>query len=112
MNSKVPTPVSGGGADKGQPDGVKQSAARSAGGESGGGSYENPHERKDGDSSFGGFMGHGGQTDIAYHGSGQVGSNGSDRPNATTEGDDAAEKGYDGPKPGPTGPDQDSPPTT
>lgn len=107
MDSKVPTPVSGGGAEKGQPDGVNESAARSTGGESGGGSYDNPHEGKNGDSSFGGFMEHGGQTDIGYHGSGQAGSEGSDTANATTKGDDTAEQRNAEPKLKPTGPDQD-----
>ena len=45
---------------------------RSAGGESGGGAYANPHTGKKGGSE-GGFMGHGGQTEIAYSGTGQGG---------------------------------------
>lgn len=40
-------------------------------GESGGGAYPNPHKGKNGDA--GGFTGHGGQTDMAYHGAGQLG---------------------------------------
>ena len=43
-------------------------------GQSGGGAYPNPHTGKhasaDGPDTF---MGHGGQTDIAYHGKGQLG---------------------------------------
>ena len=41
------------------------------GGESQGGAYPNPHSGKKPKS--GGFMGHGGQTEMAYHGSGQLG---------------------------------------
>jgi hypothetical protein len=41
------------------------------GGDSGGGAYPNPHTGKDGKG--GGFMGHGGQTEMEYHGSGQLG---------------------------------------
>jgi hypothetical protein len=107
MDSKVPTPVSGGGANKGNPDGVNESHARGGAGESGGGSYDNPHTGKDGNSDFGGFMGHGGQTDIAYHGSGQAGGNGAHTPNAATEGEATAKQGQSGSKPGPTGPNQD-----
>jgi len=44
------------------------------GGESGGGAYPNPHTGKDdGKTSPGDFFGHGGQTEQAYHGSGQLG---------------------------------------
>ena len=108
MTSKVPMPVSGDGRDKGDPDGVNESEARSAGGESSGGSYRNPHEGKDGDGGAGGFMGHGGQTEIGYHGGGQAGGGETPNPNAPTEGDNAASRqGEAGPKPGPTGPDQD-----
>lgn len=58
---------------KGAPDGVSDAATnRSAGGESGGGGYDNPHEDKKGGGQ--GFMGHGGQTNIAYHGTGQGGA--------------------------------------
>jgi hypothetical protein len=41
------------------------------GGESGGGAYPNPHSGKAPDR--GGYMGHGGQSDMAYHGTGQLG---------------------------------------
>lgn len=107
MNSNIPTPVSGGGHDKGKPDGVND-PGRSNGGDSAGGAYQNPHSGKDGNSDANGFFGHGGQTEIAYHGGGQAGGAGLGTPNATTEGsDDASGKGATGPKPGPTGPDQD-----
>lgn len=90
---KVETPVSGGGPDKGAPDGVSASPdpegdvdiqGRPAGGESGGGAYPNPHTGKP--PSGGGFMGHGGQTEIVYHGGGQIGKGG-DAPNAATGSD-------------------------
>lgn len=88
----------GGGPGKGKADGVSgppDAAAerapdranvqgRSAGGESGGGAYDNPHADKQ--PTGGGFMGHGGQTDIAYHGGGQAGEGG-DAPNAATGSD-------------------------
>lgn len=41
------------------------------GGDSGGGAYPNPHTGKPPEG--GGFMGHGGQTDISYYGTGQLG---------------------------------------
>ncbi|HEX8526749.1 hypothetical protein [Allosphingosinicella sp.] len=44
---------------------------RSGGGDSGGGAYPNPHSGKDG--KRGGFMDHGGQTGMAYHGAGRLG---------------------------------------
>lgn len=46
---------------------------RRSGGESGGGAYPNPHSGKDGEGKSGGFLGHGGQSDMAYHGEGQLG---------------------------------------
>lgn len=44
----------------------------SPGGESSGAPYPNPHHGKEG-GEFGTFMGHGGQSDIAYHGKGHLG---------------------------------------
>ena len=44
---------------------------REDGGDSGGGAYPNPHTGKD--PSNGGFMGHGGQTEMPYHGGQQLG---------------------------------------
>lgn len=41
------------------------------GGESQGGAYPNPHRGKK--PGQGGFMGHGGQTEMPYHGKGQLG---------------------------------------
>jgi hypothetical protein len=44
---------------------------RSGGGDSAGGAYSNPHSGKKPEN--GGFMGHGGQSEMAYHGKGQLG---------------------------------------
>ena len=91
MSDKVPMPAPGNPETKGAPDGVADAPGsggagevhgRTPGGESGGGGYDNPHEGKDGSNS--GFFGHGGQTDIDYHGSGQAGDAASSAPNATT----------------------------
>ena len=88
MSDKVHTPVPGDPASKGAPDGVSASPrgldgadvhGRSEGGESGGGAYPNPHAGKTETNT--GFMAHGGQTDIAYHGGGQAGQNGGDAGN-------------------------------
>ncbi len=77
MSDKVQTPVPGNSASKGAPDGVSDAPrgndgadvhGRSKGGGSGGGSYPNPHAGKTEPNT--GFMAHGGQTDIAYHGDG------------------------------------------
>lgn len=104
MSDREQMPVSGGGPNKGDADGVNE-PGRGAGGDSAGGADQNPHEGKEGDSSIGGFLGHGGQSEIAYHGAGQP-QDRSDPPNgAAGSGDDDADE--KGPKPGPTGPDQD-----
>lgn len=58
------------GEDKGS-GGGQGSTGRSGGGDSGGGAYPNPHTGKK--PKNGGFMGHGGQTEMPYHGSGQLG---------------------------------------
>lgn len=70
-------------ADNFNPD---ANSAKSGGGDSGGGAYPNPHSGKK--PNQGGYMGHGGQTDIAYHGPRNPGEDkpGADRnPNAATE---------------------------
>jgi hypothetical protein len=67
MSDKQPMQADGGDAAAGK------IASRPGGtGESGGGAYPNPHTGKD-DHPGDGFLGHGGQTDIGYHGSGQLG---------------------------------------
>lgn len=94
MTDTVPTPVPGDPATKGRPDGVSDPPrdddatgvhGRTEGGESGGGAYPNPHTGKTPTDS--GAMGHGGQTDIAYHGGGQSGENGGSAPNGVTGSD-------------------------
>ena len=58
---------------KGAPDGVSaKPGGKDAAGESGGGGYPNPQTGKK--PRGGGFMGHGGQTEIAYSGTGQGGT--------------------------------------
>lgn len=52
-------------------DGKDKMGGRSGGGDSGGGAYPNPHTGKDG--RRGGFMDHGGQSEMPYHGSGRLG---------------------------------------
>lgn len=89
--SEVETPVSGGGDRKGRSDGVSgapdggEVGGRTAGGESGGAGYTNPHAGKEPTNS--GFMGHGGQAEIGYHGGGQAGEQGGDAPDAATGSD-------------------------
>ena len=110
MSDKVPMPASGDGRNKGQADGVNASDARSAGGESGGAGYDNPHTGKDGAGDSSGFMGHGGQTEIGYHGGGQAGDEGAPVDNSTTRTDSGiadAGNASAGPKEGPRGPEQD-----
>jgi hypothetical protein len=109
MTDKKPMPSPGNPASKGAPDGVAAAPGganihgRSDGGESGGGSYPNPHTGKD--SQGGGFFGHGGQSEIGYHGGGQAGGEGPGGANAVTKGDaDYSDQGDTGPKPGPQGP--------
>jgi len=111
MSDKIPMPVPGDPATKGKPDGVSDAPGsgnihgRSAAGESGGGAYPNPHTGKKPIS--GGFLSHGGQTEIGYHGGGQAGSDGTSNVNAATKGDeDFSTQGETGPKPGPAGPQQ------
>lgn len=56
---------------RGDPEAQDRHNGRAGGGDSGGGAYPNPHSGKNADN--GGFMGHGGQTGMAYHGSGRLG---------------------------------------
>lgn len=64
-------------------DGTREPSGRSGGGESGGGAYPNPHSDKE--PTQGGYMGHGGQTDIEYDGPQGPGDEpGEHNPNATT----------------------------
>jgi hypothetical protein len=71
MADTKPMPVPGD-HEAAEAEGARGGAGRTPGGESGGGAYPNPHTGKDGAGDEG-FMGHGGQTDIDYHGPGQLG---------------------------------------
>jgi hypothetical protein len=46
---------------------------RSGGGDSGGGAYPNPHSGKEEEGGTDGYMGHGGQSGMPYHGKGRLG---------------------------------------
>ena len=52
---------------------TRKMGGRSGGGDSGGGAYPNPHTGKDGDAGKEGPFGSGGQTEMPYHGTGQLG---------------------------------------
>jgi len=58
---------------RGDPAAQAEYQGRGGGGDSGGGAYPNPHTGREGTGNRG-FMGHGGQSDMAYHGKGQLGS--------------------------------------
>lgn len=58
-------------------------------GQSGGGAYPNPHNDPANAHPEGGFMGHGGQSDIDYYGGGEPGSDETpEQDNAVTEDED------------------------
>ena len=74
MADKTRVQADGRASPKKRPDGVSERpSGRASPGESGGGAYPNPHRGKKPKNSPGDFMGHGGQTEIAYHGAGQLG---------------------------------------
>ena len=56
---------------RGDPDTQASFNGSTGGGQDGGGAYPNPHTGKEGGKD--GFMGHGGQTEMPYHGTGQLG---------------------------------------
>ena len=56
---------------RGDPEAREKYNGREGGGDSAGGAYPNPHSGKEGSND--GFMGHGGQTGMGYHGKGQLG---------------------------------------
>jgi hypothetical protein len=61
---------------KGAPDGVNTQGQSGTEAQIAGGAYPNPHTGKElrGEKSgWGGFLGHGGQSEIGYHGAGQLG---------------------------------------
>jgi hypothetical protein len=75
---------------KSPPDGVSSAATQGRDGknESAGGAYPNPHRGKTPQNKPADFTGHGGQTEMAYHGTGQLGEEeipGEDNPNAPTK---------------------------
>ncbi len=57
---------------RGDPEAVDKMNGSTGLGQSGGGAYPNPHTGKEGGGNEG-YMGHGGQTEMPYHGSGQLG---------------------------------------
>ena len=57
---------------RGDPDQQASFNGATGAGQSGGGAYPNPHTGKEGGKNEG-WMGHGGQTEMPYHGSGQLG---------------------------------------
>lgn len=71
---------------EGDPEDIGFMAGRSGGGQSGGGAYPNPHTGKDGGN--GGFMGHGGQSEMPYHGHGQLGEDETEGGNANSPTDE------------------------
>jgi hypothetical protein len=54
------------------PDKLEALNGATGAGQSGGGAYPNPHTGKDGGGADG-YMGHGGQTEMPYHGGGRLG---------------------------------------
>ena len=62
----------GGDLARGDPERHAEMSGRSGGGDSGGGAYPNPHTGKQGGGNDG-FLGHGGQTEMPYHGTGRLG---------------------------------------
>jgi hypothetical protein len=80
MTDKQPMQADGKPSGTSRRDGVEEAThGKSGGGESQGAAYPNPHRGKKPRNGPGDVMGHGGQTEIAYHG----GPN----PNATTKED-------------------------
>lgn len=76
MAGKQPMQANGQGSPKRHADGVsEQVSGKTPQGESGGGAYPNAHRGKKPESSPGDFMGHGGQSEMNYHGAGQLGEN-------------------------------------
>ncbi len=92
MTDTQPMQADGAGTKASPPDDNGELASRRGSdqkGESQGGAYPNPHTGKNGSPEGPDtFMGHGGQTDIDYHGSGQLGDEKTgDNPNAPTRGE-------------------------
>ena len=68
---------------RGDPDKRAAFNGSRGGGQDGGGAYPNPHTGKEGGGKDG-YMGHGGQTEMPYHGSGQLGEQQVDGGNANS----------------------------
>jgi hypothetical protein len=86
MTDKQPMQASGEDAGAGTPDGVNTGGGREGGGQDGGGAFKDDQTSSDGGE--GGFMGHGGQSEIGYHGSGKPAGKGdadADDRNAATD---------------------------
>lgn len=81
-------------AKAGDPEAKAAFNGRAGGGDSGGGAYPNPHSGKEGGKT-GGLMGHGGQSEMAYHGHGQLGDQDVEGGNANAP----AQTDYDEDKP-------------
>ena len=75
---------------EGDPADMDFVAGGGGGGQSGGGAYPNPHTGKDGGN--GGYMGHGGQTEMPYHGHGRLGGDEVDGGNANSPTDEAGDE--------------------
>ena len=73
MSEKHPVQASGNRDAIVRDDGVSVPHGRSSPGESGGGSYPNPCHGKKRKGWLARFLGHGGQSVIGYHGTGQLG---------------------------------------
>ena len=68
----------------GNPEVLDEQSEDESAGESAGGAYPNPHKGKEPKKD--GFMASGGQTDMAYHGTGQLGERKTgDNPNAPSD---------------------------
>ena len=75
-------------------DQPRKKGSHKGGGASSGGPYPNPHTGKDKGRSEGkadGYMGHGGQSEMEYHGTGRLGEKKTgENPNAPAEEDDSS----------------------
>jgi len=87
MTDKQPMQAAGGDGAKGRRDGVQDTPAKHQGGESGGGAYPNPQTDKEDAGENSGFLGHGGQTEIDYSGSGGKADPSGENSNAATTGE-------------------------
>lgn len=90
MTNKQPVQADGQNSDRRRSDGVSDTDThgKKGGGESSGGNYPNPHRGKEAEAKPESFTGHGGQTEIGYHGPGQLGDQDvgdGENPNAATK---------------------------